>query len=105
VNSPVIPNGEILVTDGRIAAVGDKVEAPADAAVIDAAGRVVMPGFVDCHTHACWAGDRLDEWERSLGGAPVPRGPAAGAAFRPPCTPCAKRPKNNSLPGSASGSA
>lgn len=22
-----------------------------------------MPGFVDCHTHACWAGDRLDEWD------------------------------------------
>ena len=27
-----------------------------------------MPGFVDCHTHACWAGDRLDEWEMKLAG-------------------------------------
>lgn len=36
---------------------------------IDAAGRVLMPGFVDAHTHACWAGDRLDEWERKLRGA------------------------------------
>jgi imidazolonepropionase len=66
----VIPAGEVLVADGKIAAVGAKVEAPADAEVIDAQGRVVMPGFVDCHTHACWAGDRLDEWELKLRGVP-----------------------------------
>lgn len=66
----VIPHGEILVADGKVAAVGEKVDAPADAEVIDAAGRVVMPGFVDCHTHACWAGDRLDEWEKKLKGVP-----------------------------------
>lgn len=66
----VIPHGEVLVADGKIAAVGEKIEAPADAEVIDAAGRVLMPGFVDCHTHACWAGDRLDEWEKKLNGVP-----------------------------------
>ena len=32
-------------------------------------GRVLMPGFVDCHTHACFAGDRLDEWELKQSGA------------------------------------
>lgn len=36
--------------------------------VIDAQGRVVMPAFVDCHTHACWAGNRIDEWERMTQG-------------------------------------
>ena len=46
----VIPQGEVLVADGKIAAVGPKVEAPANAEVIDAGGRVLMPGFVDCHT-------------------------------------------------------
>lgn len=66
----VIPQGEALVAEGKIIAVGAKVEAPADAQVIDAAGRVLMPGFVDCHTHACWAGDRLDEWEKKLNGVP-----------------------------------
>lgn len=66
----IIPQGEVLVVDAKIAAVGPKVEAPADAQVIDAAGRVLMPGFVDCHTHACWAGDRLDEWEKKLNGVP-----------------------------------
>ncbi len=36
---------------------------------IDARGRVLAPAFVDCHTHACWAGDRLDEWEKRRRGA------------------------------------
>lgn len=36
---------------------------------IDAGGRVVMPSFVDAHTHACWAGERLDEWEMKQRGA------------------------------------
>jgi imidazolonepropionase len=65
----VIPGGEILITDDKITAVGPKVEAPSDAETIDANGRVLMPGFIDCHTHACWAGDRLDEWELKLKGA------------------------------------
>ena len=37
--------------------------------MIDAAGRCLLPAFVDCHTHACWAGNRLDEWEQRLRGA------------------------------------
>ena len=64
----VIAHGEVLVSGDRIAAVGEKVDAPADAEVIDANGRVLLPGFVDCHTHACWAGDRLAEWEQKLQG-------------------------------------
>lgn len=36
---------------------------------IDAMGRVVMPAFVDAHTHACWAAERLDEWDRKRAGA------------------------------------
>lgn len=66
----VIPAGDVVVTDGRIAAVGPGLTAPADATVIEANGRVLMPGFVDCHTHACWAGDRLDEWEMKRRGVP-----------------------------------
>jgi imidazolonepropionase len=66
----IIPAGEVLVADGKIAAVGTKVEVPAGAEAIDAGGRVVMPGFIDCHTHACWAGDRLEEWAQKLAGVP-----------------------------------
>lgn len=66
----IIPSGEVLIADDKIAAVGAKAEAPADVETIDAQSRVLMPGFVDCHTHACWAGDRLAEWEMKLRGVP-----------------------------------
>jgi imidazolonepropionase len=66
----VIPRGDVLVADGAIAALGPRVEAPPGSEVIDANGRVLMPGFVDCHTHACWAGSGLDAWEKRLHGAP-----------------------------------
>lgn len=59
----VIEGGDVLVRDGIIDRVGAGLDAPAGARTIEADGRVLMPGFVDCHTHACWAGDRLDEWE------------------------------------------
>ena len=64
----VIPQGDVLVSEGLITAVGPRVEPPEGAEVVDANGRVLMPGFVDCHTHACWAGSRLDEWEELLRG-------------------------------------
>ena len=66
----VIPAGDVVVADGRITAVGPALTAPPDATVVEAHGRVLMPGFVDCHTHACWAGDRLDEWEMKRRGVP-----------------------------------
>ncbi|WP_432561309.1 amidohydrolase [Kineococcus sp. SYSU DK003] len=43
-------HGTVLVRDGRIAAVGE-VAVPADAEVVDATGHLVLPGFVDAHTH------------------------------------------------------
>lgn len=64
----VIPRGELLVAGGKVAAVGEKVEAPPGSEVIDAAGRVLMPGFVDCHTHACFVASRLDDWTERLRG-------------------------------------
>lgn len=64
----IIERGDVLVQDGKIAAVGPELPVPAEAEVIEAEGRVLMPGFVDCHTHACWAGDRLEEWDLKLKG-------------------------------------
>jgi len=46
-----IENGSVLIQDGKIAAVGKKIKAPADATVIDATGQYVMPGIIDCHSH------------------------------------------------------
>ena len=49
----VIERGDILVRDNRIAAVGPSgsLDAPADARVIDLAGKTIVPGFVDTHAH------------------------------------------------------
>lgn len=66
----ILSRADVLIVDGRIVEVGGTIAAPAETEVIDVAGGVVMPGFVDCHTHACWAGDRLDEWEERLRGVP-----------------------------------
>ncbi|MDD3179650.1 MAG: imidazolonepropionase [Opitutaceae bacterium] len=66
----IVEKGDVLVRDGRIEAVGSGLAAPDGAEILEAHGRVLMPGFVDCHTHACWAGDRLAEWELKLNGVP-----------------------------------
>ena len=46
-----IPNATVLIDGERITAAGANVSAPADAEVIDAGGRTVMPGMIDCHVH------------------------------------------------------
>jgi imidazolonepropionase-like amidohydrolase len=48
---PIIRDGAIVLRDGKIAAVGQAVDAPADAVVIDGAGKWVTPGIVDTHSH------------------------------------------------------
>lgn len=54
------------VLDGRIAAIGQPGPARE---TLDARGMALLPGFIDCHTHALWAGDRLGEHLMRLGGA------------------------------------
>ncbi len=65
-----IERGHVRIEEDRITAVqaGDPPSA-FNGERIDAEGCVVMPAFVDCHTHACWAGDRFDEFEKRLAGA------------------------------------
>ncbi|MEX2467344.1 MAG: imidazolonepropionase [Gemmatimonadota bacterium] len=64
-----LPRGSVLVEGDRIAAVAPDLPVPEGAEVMEAAGRVLMPGFVDAHTHALWAGDRLDEFAAQCAGA------------------------------------
>ena len=72
----VIEIGHILVRNGNIVHVGegipdeDLIKENEDIPVVDASGRIVMPSFVDFHTHSCWAGSRLDEFEMGLRGVP-----------------------------------
>jgi imidazolonepropionase len=67
----VLPRAGVLVENGAIAAVSSdsKFRVRGSESEIDARGRVLMPAFVDCHTHACWAGERLDEWDQKRRGA------------------------------------
>jgi imidazolonepropionase len=70
-NLGIIENGALLIQDGKIAAVGytpDLLAAYPSESRLDAAGRVVMPGFIDPHTHAIWVGDRAAEFEMRLEG-------------------------------------
>ena len=66
----VVDRGWILIEEGRIREIGtgDAPVLTAETRVIHAEGRVVMPAFVDCHTHACFAGDRTNEFEARLAG-------------------------------------
>jgi imidazolonepropionase len=67
----IIPDGALLIEDERILAVGTTDELRAaypDEPTLDAGNKVVMPGFVDPHTHLIWAGDRAAEFERRLQG-------------------------------------
>lgn len=69
----VLPSADVLIDGARITTVTPSSPSHrltvSSTQVIDAAGRVLMPSFIDCHTHACWAGDRLDEWEMKRRGA------------------------------------
>ena len=67
----IIRDGGMLIRDGRIDIVGSSEEVTKnadDVEVIDAGGRIVLPGFVDAHTHLVFAGNRLDDFERRARG-------------------------------------
>jgi imidazolonepropionase len=80
----IIRDGGMLIRDGKIEKVGpsDEIEKQAgDAQVVDAGGRVVLPGFVDAHTHLVFAGNRLDDFERRARGETYERIAAAGGGI------------------------
>jgi imidazolonepropionase len=80
----IIPNGAVLIEDHTILAVGPSPEMRAiyaDEEMFDASGRVVMPGFVDPHTHVIWAGDRAAEFEMRLQGKTYMEIMAAGGGI------------------------
>jgi imidazolonepropionase len=81
-NDPAVGAGPLglltdaaVVTDGpHVAWVGPAAQAPAADAVLDAAGRAVLPGFVDAHSHLVFAGDRSGEFEARMAGRPYAAG-------------------------------
>ena len=65
----IIKNAALLVRDGLIESVVASSQIDVDCDVVDAGGRVVMPGFVDAHTHPVFAGTRAGEFEERSAGA------------------------------------
>jgi imidazolonepropionase len=82
----IITDGGMLVIDGAIVATGPSGEIekqmPGDAEIVDATGRVVLPGFVDAHAHPVFAGNRLDEFEMRARGATYEEIAASGGGIR-----------------------
>jgi imidazolonepropionase len=68
----VVRDAALVIEDGRVAAV-ERAGAQGDER-LDAAGRCVIPGFVDSHTHLVFAGDRGDEFAARMAGAPYQAG-------------------------------
>ena len=82
----VLERGYVLCEKGRIAAVGSMADLDAasfqdDVVELDGRGREAVPGLVDCHTHACFAGDRAAEFELRSRGASYEELHAAGAGI------------------------
>ncbi len=70
-NLGIIEDGAVLIRDGQILEIGPSAALRAryaDEPMLDAEGCVVMPGFVDPHTHLIWAGDRAAEFEMKMAG-------------------------------------
>jgi imidazolonepropionase len=70
----MVKDGAILVSDGKIAAVGPRAQVEAlpetrTAERLDLGGRIVLPGFVDSHTHLVHAASRAEEYELRIAGA------------------------------------
>ncbi len=82
----IVPDGALVARDGRILKVGMRAEiehvASPDAEIVDAGGRIVLPGFVDPHTHPVFAGNRADEFEERAEGATYAEIAARGGGIR-----------------------
>ena len=83
-NLGIIPDGAVLIDEGMILDVGTSttlLQKYPSANTLDANGKVVMPGFVDPHTHLVWAGDRSTEFEMRLQGKTYMQIMAAGGGI------------------------
>ncbi|HHW99015.1 MAG TPA: amidohydrolase [Firmicutes bacterium] len=73
VGAPSIEKGTLLIDGATIVAVGANVDIPAGAEVIDCSGRVILPGFVDTHTHVGMWGESEGQasYDGNEGGNPI----------------------------------
>lgn len=64
----VLHDVDLVVDEGKVAWIGAAASAQAADVMVDAAGRCVIPGFVDSHTHLVFAGDRVEEFTARMAG-------------------------------------
>ncbi len=64
----MVDRGAIAIRGGLVEWVGPEADRPGATRVVDAGGRLVTPGLVDCHTHAIFAGDRANEFAMRAAG-------------------------------------
>src|SRR5579871_1555455 len=69
-----ISDAALVIEGDRVAWTGPAARAPAADRVLDAAGRAVLPGFVDSHAHLVFAGDRSAEFAARMAGRPYQAG-------------------------------
>jgi imidazolonepropionase len=69
-----LKDAAVVLEGDRVAWVGPSAEAPAADEDFDAAGRALLPGWVDSHTHMVFAGDRTAEFEARMAGEPYEAG-------------------------------
>jgi imidazolonepropionase len=80
----LVEDAYVLCREGRIESVGrmaDLGRVEGDVEELDGRGLCALPGFVDCHTHACFAGDRVEEFDLRAGGASYEELHAAGGGI------------------------
>jgi imidazolonepropionase len=83
----LIPDGAVAAADGQVIVTGPTPQVRAtvrlapDATIVDASGSVVLPGFVDPHTHLVHAGSRVNEFDMRLRGATYQEIAAAGGGI------------------------
>jgi imidazolonepropionase len=84
----IIEDGAVAISGDKIVAVGktkgvlDEIKITDETKVIDAKDRVVLPGFVDCHTHPVFAGTREDEFEMRIKGKTYQEIAASGGGIK-----------------------
>ncbi len=82
----IIRDGAMLIDEGRIIATGTSPEIEkqisAKTEIVEAAGKIVLPGFIDAHTHPVFAGNRVDEFEQRSKGVTYEEIAASGGGIR-----------------------
>jgi len=77
----LIDDAAVLVENGLIAWVGPQSAAPRTPRTLDAEGRLLTPGLIDCHTHLVFGGNRANEFEQRLNGVPYAEIAKAGGGI------------------------